>query len=122
MAILEQLLDDVVVHKFDLSQPMTRIGRRVENDIVIEDTAVSGLHACIRLVPNEDFAEFNDVFIEDLGSTNGTYLNEQLVVGRQRLRHNDKLRIAWNQFKFIDENEPEMEKTRLIVSQCLEKG
>ena len=60
--------------------------------------------------------------IADLGSTNGTFLNEQLVVGRQRLRHNDKLRIAWNQFKFIDENEPEMEKTRLIVSQCLEKG
>lgn len=120
MPILEQLLDDVVVHKFEIIEPVTRIGRKVDNDIVIEDTAVSALHAQILVEDNEDFAGYADIFIEDLGSTNGTFLNEQMVVGRQRLRHNDTLRIAWNQFKFIDENEPELERTRLMVSQSID--
>ena len=116
MAVLEQLLDDVVVHKFDLEGESTRIGRQLDSDIVIEDTAVSAMHACISREVNRDFAGFVEFFVEDLGSTNGTYLNDELVVGRQRLRHNDTLQVAYNRFKFVDENEISLERTRHIIA------
>lgn len=111
MAIFAQLLDDVIVHKFDVTQEKTRIGRKVDNDIVIDDAAVSGEHAVLLLEANAFFAEYKEAYIEDLGSTNGTFLNGEPVIGRQRLHNNDSIRIAWNQFKFIDESEEEMEAT-----------
>ncbi len=111
MSSLQQLLDDVVIHSFELKKDITRIGRKSGNDIVIEDSAVSSAHAHVLLQSNEFFPQYREAWIEDLGSTNGTWLNGQPVVGRQRLRHNDRLRIAWNQFRFIDEKEEKMEKT-----------
>lgn len=111
MSVLQQLLDDVVVHQFELKLEVTAIGRRSTNDIVIEDSAVSADHARIIRQPNTVFSEYMEAWVEDSGSTNGTWLNEQPVVGRQRLHHNDRLRVAWNHFRFIDENEEQMEKT-----------
>lgn len=116
MAILEQLLDDVVVHKFTLEPSGVRIGRQLDNEIVIEDMAVSAQHARIIAVANPDFQDFIEYYIEDLNSTNGTYLNDERVVGRQRLRHNDTLQLAYNRFKFVDENEVELEQTRHILA------
>ena len=111
MAILAQLLDDVVVHKFELQQPETRIGRKTDNHVVIDDSAVSGQHARVVLQANTYFAKYLEAYLEDMGSTNGTFLNDEPVTGRQRLHHNDIIRIAWNTFKFIDESEEEMEGT-----------
>lgn len=111
MAMLVQLLDDVVVHKFALEKAETRIGRQSENDIIIDDSAISGSHARLILQPNLYFAEYLEAYIEDAESTNGTFLNEQKVLGRQRLHHNDILRFAWNRFKFIDDKEQEMART-----------
>ena len=116
MALLAQLLDDVIVHKFDIVNTETLIGRKTENDIAIDDSAVSSVHAKITLQPNEYFAEYLEAYIEDLGSTNGTSLNGQPVIGRQRLRHNDIIKVAWNQFKYIDESEEEMEKTVHLIA------
>lgn len=115
MAYLAQLIDDVVVHKFELTQEQCSIGRKADRDIVIDDNAVSSNHACIRRLPNTYFADYIECFIEDLGSTNGTFLNDVAVVGQQRLRHGDIVRIAWNKFKFVDESEAEMEKTVHMV-------
>lgn len=111
MSVLQQLLDDVVVHQFELKQEVTGIGRQSTNEIVINDSAVSASHARIIRLPNAVFNEYMEAWIEDCGSTNGTWLNEQPLVGRQRLHHNDRLRVAWNRFRFIDENEEQMEKT-----------
>ncbi len=115
MAWLVQLLDDVVVHKFEINAPITVIGRKPSTDIVIDDTAVSSTHAQITLQPNAYFAQYQEAFIEDLNSTNGTQLNGQRVVGKQRLRHNDMVKVAWNTFKYIDESEQEMEKTAHMI-------
>lgn len=111
MAWLVQLLDDVVVHKFEIKQAKTLIGRKPSCDIVIDDAAVSSTHAQIILQPNSYFSEYQEAFLEDLKSTNGTTLNGQALVGKQRLRNNDVVKLAWNTFKFIDESEAEMEKT-----------
>ena len=62
------------------------IGRNTENDIVIENLAVSKAHA--RIV-NQDGA----YFIEDLNSTNGTYLNK-IRVTKKDLKNNDIIIIG----------------------------
>lgn len=111
MAILAQLLDDVVVHKFELVDDVITLGRKAQCDIVIDDIAISSQHAKLIKKNNEFFAEYQEIYVEDLGSTNGTFLNEQPVVGRQRLHNGDILRLAWNCFKFVDEQEAETEKT-----------
>ncbi len=111
MAVLVQLLDDVVIHKFELQGAQVLVGRKPGSDIIIDDSAVSSSHACITLQANPYFAEYLEAYLEDLNSTNGTTLNGQSVVGKQRLRHNDVIKFAWNTFKFIDESEEQMEKT-----------
>ena len=111
MAILAQLLDDVVIHKFELVKSEMTLGRKAQSDIVIDDSAISSQHARLLKKTNEFFSQYQEVYVEDLGSTNGTFLNEQPVVGLQRVRNGDILRVAWNHFKFIDEQEADMEKT-----------
>jgi len=52
-------------------------------------------------------------FIQDLGSTNGTFVNEKKI-DQQQLHHNDTIRIGLNVFTFIDENEQDLERTSEI--------
>ena len=111
MAILAQLIDDVVVHKVELDKSTIALGRHPGNDVVIDDSAVSSQHARISLQANVDFPEFREIYIEDLGSTNGTFVNEIKVTGKQRLHDQDVVRLAWNQFKVIDSRDLDMGAT-----------
>lgn len=111
MALIAQLVDDVMVHKFELRKAEVLLGRHPENDIVVDDSAVSSYHAAITVEKNKDFPEFLEFFVKDLGSTNGTFINDVPAEGRQRLHHNDIIRIAWNNFKFVDNKEADLEKT-----------
>ncbi len=71
------------------------IGREERCDIVIPDRQVSRQHA--RIYPSNE-----DVFLEDLGSKNGTYLNSQRIVNPQQLHEGDEIRIAFTQtFLFL---------------------
>ncbi len=110
MALLGQLMDDVIVHRFEIKDQMT-IGRHHTADLQIDEEAVSGHHAIVSVLANKDFPEFNEFYLEDLNSTNGTFINDNKVTGKTRLRHNDIVRVAWNKFKFIDDKETEYEKT-----------
>ena len=109
--MLAQLVDDVVVHKFELAGEEFRLGRHPDNDVVVDDGAVSGRHALVSVKPNAHFPQFKEFYIQDLGSTNGTFLNELQIKGIKRLHHNDVIRIAWNKFKFIDDKEADLEAT-----------
>jgi pSer/pThr/pTyr-binding forkhead associated (FHA) protein len=115
MAILKQLLDDVVANSFEVLDERLTIGRHPENDICIDDVAVSARHAALEAVTNRDFPQFREYFLVDLNSTNGTYVNELPVSGRQRLHHNDQVRIAWNCFKFVDPDQLSLEQTAHIL-------
>lgn len=115
MAILAQMLDDVVVNRFALTDAETSLGRHPDNDIQIDDLSVSGHHARLVRSPNRYLPGVIDYFIEDLGSTNGTFVNDRRVEGRHPLQPNDVLRLAWNQFKLIDEQAPSLEKTAHIL-------
>ena len=111
MAVLAQLTDDVVIHKFELNPPQVTLGRHPSSHIQIDEASISSSHAAISLAPNQHFPQFLEAYIEDLSSTNGTFINEQAVIGRQRLHNNDIIRLGWNKFKFIDDLEAELEKT-----------
>src|SRR5690625_7995863 len=105
MAQLIQLIDDVVANTFDVSPGRIHLGRHPENEIRLDDAAVSARHAVIVAEANEHFSQFYEYYLEDLNSTNGTFVNDRKINGRQRLHHNDVVRIAWNQFKFVDHQE-----------------
>ena len=71
------------------------IGREDSCEIVIPDRQISRRHARIYL-------STEGVFLEDLGSKNGTYLNSQRIVGSQQLHEGDEIRIAFTQtFLFL---------------------
>jgi len=72
--------------------PMTTIGRLPDNTVVIENPAVSGHHA--RIVPDGD-----GLVLEDLESTNGTFVNEKPVV-RHTLQHGDAVLVGKHKLLF----------------------
>lgn len=74
---------------FTFARPTATVGRRAEVDLSIPwDAEVSGLHAELQLLGGEV------TIVDDGLSTNGTYVNEQRVHGRQRLRDGDRVRIG----------------------------
>ncbi len=115
MAILAQLVDGVVVNKFPLDKQTHSIGRHPDCDIAIDDISVSGNHAVIEARENEYFEGYYEFVIKDLGSTNGTFINDIKVEDERKLGSGDLVRIAWNNFKFIDEDEPQLDKTAQIL-------
>jgi pSer/pThr/pTyr-binding forkhead associated (FHA) protein len=65
------------------------IGRSEDNDIVIDETSVSRYH--LRIFVDEE----NTVFVTDLNSTNGTYINGNRISGTQILQKNDILKAGY---------------------------
>jgi pSer/pThr/pTyr-binding forkhead associated (FHA) protein len=114
MAELQLLVDDVVVKIFPLDKTMITIGRSPDNDIIIDEDSVSGEHARIELIPNELMDGLIDIFIEDLGSTNGTFVNEEQVK-RQQLQNSDYIQIAWTDFKLVSDKDVRLAKTSVIA-------
>ncbi|MBT0570414.1 FHA domain-containing protein [Curvibacter sp. CHRR-16] len=88
-------IDEVVIKEVQLVKDRTTIGRRPYNDVVIDNLAVSGEHAVVQFAGN-------DVYIEDLNSTNGTYVNGK-AVKRQQLAHGDSIEIGKYKIKFAGE-------------------
>lgn len=70
------------------------IGRKNNNMLVLDDQYVSGYHARV-------FIRNNEYVIEDLGSTNGTVLNDQTISGKVYLHIGDEIRIGSTIFKVI---------------------
>lgn len=114
MAELQLLVDDVVIKSFPLDKTIVTIGRSPGNDIIIDDDSVSAEHARVELIPNDLLDGFIDIFIADLGSTNGTFVNDQ-PVKRQQLENADYIRIAWTDFKLVSDEGAKLAKTSVIL-------
>ncbi|WP_374675316.1 FHA domain-containing protein [Ideonella sp.] len=99
-------LDNVVIKEVPITKDRTTLGRRPYNDIVIDNLAVSGEHAVMLAVGN-------DVFIEDLNSTNGTYINGK-AVKKQLMQHNDTVEIGKYRIKYLIDEVPDYEKTMVL--------
>lgn len=113
---LALLIDGVVAKEFPLDKPEITIGRRSNNDIRIDDIAVSGRHARILVRPNRYLEGTADVFIEDLDSTNGTKVNGTPIRHR-RLAPGDLIQIGWNSFKLLDPTQTDLERTAYILQE-----
>jgi pSer/pThr/pTyr-binding forkhead associated (FHA) protein len=101
-------LDGVVIKEVQVTKDKTTLGRRPYNDIVIDNLAVSGEHAVLQLVAG-------NVFLEDLNSTNGTYINGK-AVKKQLLQHNDTVEIGKYKIKFLVDEGSDYEKTMIMRS------
>jgi len=99
-------LDGVVIKDVQITKDKTTLGRRPYNDIVIDNLAVSGEHAVLQMVGA-------DVFIEDLNSTNGTYINGK-AIKKQLLANNDIVEIGKYKIKFLLEDSGDYEKTMIL--------
>jgi pSer/pThr/pTyr-binding forkhead associated (FHA) protein len=100
-------IDGVVIKEVQLTKDRTSLGRRPYNDIVIDNLAVSGEHAVLQMSGNE-------VFVEDLNSTNGTYLNGK-AVKKQQLTNGDTVEIGKYKIKYVNEAASAgFEKTMII--------
>ena len=111
MAMIVQTVDGVVTNKFNIEQSALKFGRTADNQVQIDDLAVSNEHAQI-ISETSDKGEVA-YFLEDLGSTNGSFINDAKIE-KQQLQHNDSLRIGWNIFTFINEGEMDFERTTKI--------
>jgi hypothetical protein len=100
-------IDGVVIKEAPLTKDKTTLGRRPYNDIVIDNLAVSGEHAVLQMSGGQ-------VFLEDLNSTNGTYVNGK-TVKKQALNNGDVIEVGKYSIKFVSEAPPEdgFEKTMI---------
>lgn len=96
MAKIIVSLDDNLIKIVPLNKDRMTLGRRPYNDIVVDNLAVSGEHAALQVIGH-------DYFIEDLNSTNGTYINEQKVK-RQILKNGDTIEIGKYVIKYVQDD------------------
>lgn len=95
MAKLILSLDGSVIREFPLDKERITIGRKAQNDVQIENLAVSSEHACIVTI-------LNDSFLEDLGSTNGTLVNGN-PIKKHILQNNDLIEIGKYKLKYVND-------------------
>jgi hypothetical protein len=93
MAKLILSMDGLVLKEIPLTKERTSVGRKPHNDIQIDNLAISGEHAVIVMI-------LNDAFLEDLNSTNGTYVNGQ-PVKKHVLKDNDVVELGKYRLKFL---------------------
>ncbi len=114
---------DSVISEHDLDQEETTIGRKPENDIHIDNLAVSGRHARVLMIGGK-------AILEDLGSTNGTFVNNKRIT-KHVLQHGDQILIGKHTLTFVNieeaakpaaapaqEQEPDPDKTMIITPQA----
>lgn len=112
MARLMLSLDGQVLAEYNMNKERYTIGRLPDNDIRIDNPAVSGHHSLIINI-------LNDSFLEDLNSTNGTYVNGKLIK-KHAMQHGDVITVGHHQLRFVDSQEgeaeqDEFEKTMVIT-------
>jgi pSer/pThr/pTyr-binding forkhead associated (FHA) protein len=88
-------LTDPVGQEHPLENASVKIGRAVENEVVIISKRVSREHARI-------WRDGRRIFLEDMGSTNGTYLNDERVLSPITLRDGDRILVGDVLFIFHD--------------------
>lgn len=112
MARLILSLDGQVMAEYNMNKERYTIGRLPDNDIRIDNPAVSGHHSLIINI-------LNDSFLEDLNSTNGTYVNGKLIK-KHALQHGDVVTVGHHQLRFVETQsgegeQDEFEKTMIIT-------
>jgi pSer/pThr/pTyr-binding forkhead associated (FHA) protein len=109
MARLILSLDGHTLAEYNMNKERYTIGRLPDNDIRIDNPAVSGHHSLIINI-------LNDSFLEDLNSTNGTYVNGKLIK-KHALQHGDIITVGHHQLRFVEEDDQQDEFQKTMVIQ-----
>ena len=80
--------------EYNMNKERYTIGRLPDNDVRIDNPAVSGHHSLIINI-------LSDSFLEDLNSTNGTYVNGKLIK-KHALQHGDVITVGHHQMRFVE--------------------
>ncbi|MDR2015486.1 MAG: FHA domain-containing protein [Azoarcus sp.] len=105
-------MDGLVLKEIVLNKERTSIGRKPVNDIQIDNLSISGQHAIITRI-------LGDAFLEDLNSTNGTYVNGQ-PVKKHVLHNSDVIELGKYRIKYlIDSSTPGVSGTELADTAAL---
>jgi hypothetical protein len=112
-------MDGLVLKEIPLSKERTTLGRKPHNDIQIDNLAISGEHAVIVTI-------LNDSFLEDLNSTNGTYVNGQ-PIKKHFLQNNDVIELGKYKLKYLNETPTattaqDFEKTMVLRPEMMHKA
>ena len=110
MAKLILSFNGEVVKEYKLDKEILSIGRQPDNDIRIDNPAVSSKHAKVLTI-------LNDSFIEDLDSTNGTFIGGNKIT-KHALQNGENIILGKHELKYLKTNagsgESEFEKTMVI--------
>lgn len=105
-------MDGLVLKEILLNKERTSIGRKPNNDVQIDNLAISGQHAVITCI-------LNDAFLEDQNSTNGTYVNGQ-PVKKHVLHNNDVVELGKYRLKYIaDSSQPGLSPSEMVETSAL---
>src|SRR5512147_2381098 len=111
MARLILRLDGQTLAEYNMTKERYTVGRLPDNDIRIDNAAVSGHHSLIINI-------LNDSFLEDLNSTNGTYVNGK-IIKKHALQHGDVITVGHHQLRYVEgaaeSADDEFERTMVIT-------
>jgi len=103
---------DAVIKEMKIEKDIYKIGRKTENDIVIDNMAVSGFHA--QLIKSND-----TIYVEDLNSTNGTFVNGKKI-SKHILNHGDVILIGSHTIEFMADIKKEVEPTQAYKTRSMD--
>jgi pSer/pThr/pTyr-binding forkhead associated (FHA) protein len=104
-------MEGTVLKEIPLEKERTTIGRKPHNDIMIDNLAISGEHAVVITI-------LNDSFLEDMGSTNGTFVNGHQIK-KHFLQTGDVIELGKYRLKYVSDaqqsaNKEDFEKTMVL--------
>lgn len=94
---LIQYTGNDVGKRYLLEKSLIKLGRSAETDISIAESSISRLHAHL-------FCEEDGVYLEDAGSANGTYLNDEKLEKKKKLKDQDLIRLGAVLLKFFSQD------------------
>lgn len=102
-------LDGEILREYEIDRDYISIGRKHENDIQLNDLTISGRHALISRVGD-------NIYLEDLNSTNGTLVNGNYV-SKYQLKHGDIIQTGHHIFTFFNDDKETYEPTMFIKAE-----
>ena len=114
MARLILSLDAHTLAEYNMNKERYTIGRLPDNDVRIDNPTVSGHHSLIINI-------LNDSFLEDLNSTNGTYVNGKLIK-KHALQHGDVITVGKHQLRYVDSNTEDDEQDEFARTMVIDNA
>ena len=114
MARLILSLDGQVLAEYNMMKERYTVGRLPDNDVRIDNPTVSGHHSLVINI-------LNDSFLEDLNSTNGTYVNGKLIK-KHALQNGDVITVGRHQLRFVDSAADSEEQDEFAQTMVLSKS